>query len=89
MTRGGRRCAVGVDETGFLRAAGSRPALFATGIADLTPGRPARLLDVVEGRSGTVLADWLTDRADRWKAAVAAASLDPFRGYAAALSTGR
>jgi hypothetical protein len=71
--------AVGVDETAFLRATGTHPTLFATGIADLTPGRPARLLDVVEGRSGTVLADWLADRDDDWKAAVATASLDPFR----------
>jgi transposase len=71
--------AVGVDETAFLRATGTHPTLFATGIADLTPGRPARLLDVVEGRSGTVLADWLADRPDDWKAAVATASLDPFR----------
>jgi transposase len=79
--------AVGVDETAFLRAAATHPTLFATGIADLTPGRPARLLDVVEGRSGAVLADWLADRTDDWKAAVATASLDPFRGYATALTT--
>src|SRR5918911_2177064 len=39
--------AVGVDETAFLRATGTHPTLFATGIADLSPGRPARLLDVV------------------------------------------
>jgi transposase len=79
--------AVGVDETAFMRATGTHPTLFATGIADLTPGRAARLLDVVEGRSGTVLADWLADRDDQWKAAVATASLDPFRGYATALTT--
>jgi transposase len=79
--------AVGVDETAFLRATGTHPTLFATGIAELTPGRAARLLDVVEGRSGTVLAGWLADRTDDWKAAVATASLDPFRGYATALTT--
>ena len=78
--------AVGVDETAFLRATGTHPTLFATGIAELTPGRAARLLDVVEGRSGTVLAGWLADRDEDWKAAVATASLDPFRGYATALS---
>src|SRR5215208_1898407 len=33
--------AVGVDETAFLRATGKHPTLFATGIADLTSGRPA------------------------------------------------
>jgi hypothetical protein len=48
--------AVGVDETAYLRANATRATLFATGIADLSPGRVARLLDVVEGRSGTVLA---------------------------------
>jgi transposase len=42
---------------------------------------------VVEGRSGTVLAEWLADRDDDWKAAVSTASLDPFRGYATALTT--
>jgi hypothetical protein len=47
--------AVGVDETAYLRATATHATTFATGIVDLTPGRPARLLDVVEGRSGTVL----------------------------------
>jgi len=79
--------AVGVDETAFLRATGTHPTLFATGITDLTPGRPARLLDVVEGRSGTVLAEWLTERDSPWRAGVSTASLDPFRGYATALAT--
>ena len=79
--------AVGVDETAFLRATGQHPTLFATGIADLTPGRPARLLDVVDGRSGAVLAGWLAERDPAWRAAVSTASLDPFRGYATALAT--
>ena len=57
-----------------------------TGIADLTAGRPARLLDVVPGRSGVVLAAWLHERDDDWKAQIATASLDPFRGYATALN---
>jgi transposase len=46
----------------------------------------ARLLDVVDGRPGTVLADWLADRDPDWRAAVTTASLDPFR-YATALTT--
>ena len=79
--------AVGVDETAFLRATGTHPTLFATGITDLTPGRPARLLDVVDGRSGTVLGGWLAERDPAWRAAVRTASLDPFRGYATALAT--
>ena len=78
--------AVGVDETAYLRANAHRATTFATGIADLTPGRPARLLDVVEGRSGTVLAAWLAERDQMWRAGIATASLDPFRGYATALA---
>ena len=54
--------AIGVDETSFLRATGTHPTLYATGIADLTPGPPARLLDVLPGRSGRVLRGWLADR---------------------------
>ena len=82
----GRVTAIGVDETAFLRATGQHPTLFATGIAELTPGRSARLLDVVEGRSGSVLADWLAGQEPVWRAAVTTASLDPFRGYATALT---
>jgi transposase len=80
--------AVGVDETTFLAAAPTHPTEFATGVTDLTPGRPARVLDLVRGRSGTVLSRWLAGRDDTWRAQVLTASLDPFRGYASALTTG-
>jgi transposase len=79
--------AVGVDETSFLPATAQHPTWFATGITDLTPGRPARLLDLAEGRSGTVLASWLAAREPDWRARIVTASLDPFRGYASALAT--
>jgi transposase len=79
--------AVGVDETAYLRATGMRATTFATGIVDLTPGQPARLLDVVQGRSGIVLSGWLARRDEPWRRAVTTASLDPFRGYATALRT--
>ncbi len=69
-----------------LRATGRHPTRYATGIADLTPGRPARLVDVVAGRSGVVLAGWLHERDHAWRAQIATASLDPFRGYATALN---
>jgi hypothetical protein len=72
--------AVGVDETSFLHATAQHPTWFATGITDLTPGRPARLLDIAQGRSGTVLSDWLAARAADWRARIVTASLDPFRG---------
>ena len=79
--------AVGVDETSFLRATAQHRTWFATGVTDLTPGRPARLLDIAEGRSGTVLASWLAAREPHWRARIVTASLDPFRGYASALAT--
>lgn len=80
-------CALGVDETTFLAAAPTHPTEFATGITDLTPGRPARLLEVKRGRSGGVLAAWLAGRDQAWKQRIRTASLDPFRGYSTALAT--
>jgi transposase len=53
---------------------------------DLT-GRVARLLDVVDGRSGKALCEWVSARKDAWREQVTVAALDPFRGYATALST--
>lgn len=78
---------LGVDESAFLRATAVRSTQFVTGIVDLTPGRPARLLDVVPGRSGRVYADWLAGQDQSWRDQIAFAALDPFRGYATALRT--
>ena len=76
---------LGVDETAFLSANVYRSTLFVTGIVDLT--RPvARLLDVTPGRSGKALCDWVSAREDAWRERIAVAALDPFRGYASALS---
>jgi transposase len=78
--------AIGVDETAFLRATGAHPTMYATGVADLTPGRPARLIAVIPGRSGTGLGGWLAGRDPTWREGIRTASLDPFRGYATALA---
>jgi hypothetical protein len=45
----------------------ARPRRYATGIVDFTPGRLPWLLDLVNGRSGAVLADWLA-RGEDWRA---------------------
>jgi transposase len=45
----------------------------------------ARLLDAVQGRSGKVYADWLTEHGVDVKVTVEHAALDPFRGYANAI----
>jgi len=75
--------AVVVDETAFLAATGTHPTEFVTGIVALN-GRP-RLLDVVPGRSGKALSDWVSEREQPWRNGVTMAALDPFRGYATAL----
>jgi len=80
-----------VDETAFLAATARAHTQFVTGLVDLAPaGRgPARLLDVVQGRSGAVVTDWLTDRGGAdWCARVQVAALDPFRGYDTAFRAG-
>jgi transposase len=76
---------LGVDETAFLAATPSSATTFATGIVALN-GR-ARLLDVVEGRSGKALSDWISGRDQAWRDRISVAALDPFRGYATALRT--
>ena len=45
----------------------------------------ARLLDAVEGRTGTVYADWLKEQGLEVTVTVEHAALDPFRGYANAI----
>jgi len=73
---------LGVDEAAFLTATARRHTQFVTGLVDLAPaeGGPTRLLDVVPGRPGGVVRDWLTDRGADWCAEVQVAALDPFRG---------
>ncbi len=78
--------AVGVDETAFQAAAANRSTSFVTGVMDLTRGRgPARLLDVVEGRSASALLSWVNTQDPAWRAGITTAALDPYRGYARAL----
>ncbi len=76
--------ALGVDETAFLAANAVHHTIFATGIVDVG-GRC--LLDVVPGRSGTVLAQWISAQPADWRDGISVAALDPFRGYATALRT--
>ena len=79
--------ALGVDEHVWQHAQPRRRTQYATGIVDLTRGRPARLLDVVPGRTGKVYADWIAEREQVWRDQITVAALDPFRGYATALCT--
>lgn len=74
--------ALGTDETVFLHAQRHRHTVYVTGLVDLDR---AQLIDVVIGRSGRVLGDWLDTRPARWLEQITVAAIDPFRGYANAL----
>jgi len=76
---------LGVDETAFQGGAPRRSTTFVTGIVDLS-GPTARLLDVVPGRSAKALSEWVNHRPPQWREAITVAALDPFRGYATALT---
>ena len=58
---------------------------FVTVIIDLTPVRdrtgPARLLDMVEGRSKQVFKTWLSERDETWRSAVEVVAMDGFTGF--------
>jgi transposase len=75
---------IGVDEHRWApRRVG--PAGFVTLIIDLTPTHdqtgPARLLDMVEGRSATALASWLAAQPASFAQAVEVIAMDGFAGY--------
>jgi transposase len=76
--------AIGADETVFLHASRQRHTIYSTGIVDLDR---SQLLDVVQGRSGRVLGDWLDARTAAWRDQITVAAIDPFRGYANALAS--
>ena len=77
-----RTVAVGVDEHTFQHANARRRTQMATTFVDIDR---ARLLDVVPGRSGDVVRDWVTERPDGWAAQIQVATIDAFRGYATAI----
>src|SRR5262245_29500902 len=75
--------ALGLDETGFLRATPTTPTRYVTGLVDVAGGR---LLDVIADRTSRAVAAWLGPRPRCWLAGVVTVALDPWRGYASALA---
>lgn len=75
--------ALGVDEHRMLAARRTAPTVFVTGFVDLHNGR---LLDLVPGRSGRAVTDWLGRQPAAWRAGIDTVALDPHRGYANGLS---
>ena len=74
---------VGVDEHVWRHT--RRGDKYVTVIIDLTPVRdgagPARLLDMVEGRSKAAFKTWLADRDDAFRDAVEVVAMDGFTGF--------
>jgi Transposase len=75
--------ALGLDETSFLKTTRVAPTRWVTGLVDLDRGR---LLDVVADRTSVAVDGWLGARPAAWLAQVATVALDPWRGYASALT---
>lgn len=73
---------LGVDEHVWRHA--PRGGRYVTVAVNPTPrrdGRPARLLDMVEGRSGRAFADWLAARPESFRDNVQVVAMDAFAGY--------
>jgi transposase len=75
--------AIGVDEHVWRHT--RRGDKYVTVIVDLTGIRegtgPARLLDMVEGRSKQAFKAWLTDRDQAWRDSVEVVAMDGFTGF--------
>ena len=58
---------------------------YVTVVVDLTPVRqktgPARLLDMIPGRSKAVFKTWLADRDEHWKQGIEVVAMDGFTGF--------
>lgn len=76
---------LGVDEHKWKHRRGDGTPGFVTVIVDLTPNvdgtGPARLLDMVPGRSAEVLRRWLAAREKSFRDRVKVVSMDGFAGY--------
>jgi transposase len=74
---------IGVDEHVWRHT--RRGEKYVTVIIDLTPIRsgtgPARLLDMVEGRSKAAFKAWLAERPQAWREAVEVVAMDGFTGF--------
>ncbi|MFK5165160.1 transposase, partial [Propionibacterium freudenreichii] len=86
--------ALGLDEH-VWRHCGPHKNRMITGVVDHTrPKRGkdgktkpfARLLDVQVGRSGAVAEDWLASQGKEFASKIRIAAIDPYRGYANAIS---
>lgn len=80
---------IGVDEHKWSHNRAKHGDGFVTVIVDMTGHRydsrcPARLLDVVPGRSADALRSWLGSRGEQFRNQIRIVSMDGFQGYATA-----
>ena len=76
---------LGVDEHKWKHVRGDGGSSFVTVLVDLTPvvdgTGPARLLDMVQGRSAKVLTDWSDARDQQFRNRIKIVTMDGFTGY--------
>ena len=81
--RVGQVDALGLDETLFFRKGPRHLKQWCTSVVDLGgPGRRAKLVEVIEGRTATKVSGWLDDQPDAWREAISWGLLDmsgPYR----------
>jgi transposase len=80
--RVGAVATLGLDETLFVRTGRFRTQSWCTSITDVSPGRPARLIEVIEGRTAVEVSDWLDAQPDEWRDSIEWGVLDmsgPYR----------
>jgi transposase len=74
--------ALGLDETLFVRTGRFRTQNWCTSVVDVTAGRRATLIEVVEGRTAADVSDWIDAQPDEWRAGIDWGVLDmsgPYR----------
>ena len=81
--RVGMVAALGLDETLFVRLGAWRTQQWCTSIVDVgAPGHPAKLIEIVEGRTAATVSQWLEAQPAGWLAAIRWGVLDmsgPYR----------
>jgi transposase len=80
--RVGAASALGLDETLFVRTGRFRTQSWCTSITDVSPGRPARLIEIIEGRTAATVSEWIDAQPADWRDAIGWGVLDmsgPYR----------
>ena len=74
--------ALGLDETLFVRRGRFRTQNWCTSVVDVTAGRRASLIEVIEGRTAAEVSGWIDAQPDEWRNGIGWGVLDmsgPYR----------